>query len=150
MRALTPRSARHQRGSVLMLMPAAILIVIVLGAIAVDLSVVLLGERDAASLATAAANDAATAALDETRFRERGEFRLDEARARQIARSAITGSSTELADLDVDVRVVEVGGEPAVRVTVRGVVEYIFAKALPGVDTTVDVEASATAVARPG
>jgi D-alanyl-D-alanine carboxypeptidase len=59
-----------------MLMPAAVLIVIVLGSIAVDFAIVFLGEREAASLAAAAANDAATAVAEhvaesEERFVER-------------------------------------------------------------------------------
>ena len=133
-----------------MLMPAAVLIVILLGSIAVDFAIAFLGERELASLAAAAANDAATAAIDEALFRESGAFRIDEDRARRVARAALEGSSSELDDIDFEVRVVDVAGEPAVRVTVRGVVEYVFAKAIPGVDATVEVEASATAVARPG
>ena len=142
-------TGRTDRGSVLMLMPAAVMIVIVLGSIAQDFAVVFLGEREAASLATAAANDAAAAAVDEQGYRSSGEFRIDEQRARRgpggDALLVLRAPSVE-ADIDV----VTVGGEPAVVVTVRGTVDYVFARAIPGAPDGTQVEASATAVARAG
>jgi hypothetical protein len=133
-----------------MLMPAAVMIVIVLGSIAVDFAVVFLGEREAASLATAAANDAAAAAVDEQGYRSSGEFRIDEQRARRVALAAMHSSSSELRAVEADIDVVTVGGEPAVVVTVRGTVDYVFARAIPGAPDGTQVEASATAVARVG
>jgi hypothetical protein len=131
---------------VLLLMPAAVLIVIVLGAIAVDAAVVFLGEREASSLATAAANDAATA-IDDDVLRAGGGFVLDQDRARRIALAAIAGTSSDLDDLGVEVTFPTVDGETAVRVVVRGRVHHVFAQALPGADDTVAVSASATAIA---
>ena len=131
----------RERGSVLLLMPAAVLIVIVLGAIAVDATVVFLGEREASSLATAAANDAATA-IDDAVLRDGGGFVLDEDRARRVAASAVAGTSSGLDGLSVEVTFPTVAGEPAVRVVVRGEVDRILT---PG---SVTVSAAATAVAR--
>src|SRR3546814_17995499 len=65
-----------------MLMPAGALIVLLLGAIAFDMSVVFLRQREATSLAVALANDIATAALDEDHFRGTGEYRIDPELAR--------------------------------------------------------------------
>jgi hypothetical protein len=132
-----------------MLMPAAVLIVIILGSIAVDFAVVFLGEREAASLAAAAANDAATA-VDEEPFRSTGELRLDEDRARRVAEATIDASSSVIDDLRYEVEVGTIAGEPAVTVTVSGTVAYLFAPALPGAPARASVEASATAVARQG
>jgi hypothetical protein len=146
---VTARTSRA-RGSVLMLMPAAVLVVIVLGSIAVDFAIVFLGEREAAALAAAAANDAATAAVDEQAFRDTGEYLLDEARARRVAEASLAASSSELDDVDVEVVVLFLGGEPAVTVRVRGSVTYVFAQAIPGAPAGARVEASATAVARIG
>ena len=140
----------RERGSVLLLAPAAVLVVVVLGAIAVDLSIVFLGEREAVSLAVAAANDAATAALNEDVFREHGTFELDEARARRIVVASLAAASTELEDIEFDITFPTVEGEPAIRVVVRGTVRYVFAPAIPGTPHRAAVEASATAVARPG
>jgi hypothetical protein len=145
-----PTPERAERGSVLMLMPAAILVVIVLGSIAVDFSIAFLGERELASLAAAAANDATTAGVDLERLRDDGTFVLDEDRVLAVVRSTIGGSSTEV---DLEPPVVEltfVDGEPAVRVTLRGTVDYIFARAIPGAPEQAEVEATAIAVARPG
>jgi hypothetical protein len=133
-----------------MLMPAAVLIVIVVGSIAVDFAIVFLGEREAAALAAAAANDAATAAVDEQVFRETGEYRLDEARARRVAEASLASSSSELDELAVEVVVMDIGGEPAVTVRIRGTVTYVFARAIPGAPDGARVEAVATAVARIG
>lgn len=139
-----------ERGSVLMLMPAAVLIVIVLASITVDFAVVFLGERELASLAGAAANDAATAGLDQERFRETGAFVLDPDRVGAVVHSTLAASSSEVRDITVTVSVTDVAGEPAVEVTLRGTVDYVFAPALPGASDTATVEATAVAVASPG
>jgi Flp pilus assembly protein TadG len=133
-----------------MLMPAAVLIMILLGSIAVDFAIAFLGERELASLASAAANDAATAAYDVERYREDGTFVLDLDRAEQIVADTLGASSTEV-DLEPPViEPVTIGGDPGFRVTLRGTVAYIFARAVPGLPETTEVEASAVAVAREG
>ena len=133
-----------------MLMPAAVLIVILLGSIAVDFAVAFLGERELASLAAAAANDAATAAFDAERFRDDGTFVLDLDRAEEIVASTIDASSTEVELQPPEVEPVTVDGRPGFRVTLRGTVDYVFAPAVPGLPETAEVEASAVAVAREG
>lgn len=134
----------------LLLMPAAVLVVLVLASIAVDFTIAFLGEREAASLAAAAANDAVTAAIDDERFRAGEGIHLDEDRARRIALDTLDASSTELDDVTVEVVTDVRDGEPAVTVTVRGTIDYVFAPALPGAPTEAFVEATATAVARTG
>ena len=147
---MTDRRRWAERGSVLMLMPAAVMIVIVLGSIAVDFAIAFLGEREALSLATAAANDAATAALDQDRFREAGEFVLDHDRARRVVDATLSASSSELHDVVVEVTFPVIDGTEGVRVVVSGTVDYVFARAIPGAPDGMAVEASATAVARVG
>lgn len=140
----------NQRGSVLLLVPAGVLVVIVLGSIAVDFGIAFLGEREVASLASAAANDAATAAVDQDHLRETGEFRLDADRAEAVVAATLAASSTEV---DLDRPVVElttIGGEPAVRVRLTGRVDYVFAPALPGAPDGTEVSAAAVAVAAVG
>jgi hypothetical protein len=56
-----------------MLMPVAVLVVLLLGAIAFDLSVVQLAHRDLLDIAASAANDAATSAR-QTAFRTSGQY----------------------------------------------------------------------------
>lgn len=150
MPAVNHRHRSGERGSVLMLMPAAVMIVILLGSIAVDHAIAFLGEREAAGLATAAANDAATAALDQDAFRATGEFRLDHDRARRVVEATLASSSSELHDVTVDITFPVIGGTEGVRVVVRGTVDYVFAKAIPGAPDGLVVESTATAVARVG
>lgn len=133
-----------------MLMPAAVLIMILLGSIAVDFAIAFLGERELASLASAAANDAATAAYDAERYREDGTFVLDIDRAEDIVATTIGGSSTEVDLEPPDVELVTVDGSPGIRVTLQGTVGYVFAKAIPGLPNRTEVEATAVAIAREG
>jgi hypothetical protein len=138
------------RGSVLLLVPTGVLVVVVLAAIAVDTGVALLGEREAAALAEGAANDAATAAVDEAAYRAGGEFRIDEARARRVVAGTMAATSSELEAVRVEVGFPVVDGQPAVQVTVAGTIDTVFARALPGGPEGFEVEATATAVAAVG
>jgi hypothetical protein len=130
-----------------MLMPAGVLVVLLLGAVAFDLSLVFLRQRQASSLAVDVANDVATAALDEGAFRADGEFRLDPERAGRLAVELVAAS--DLAPVVEDVSVQVLGDdEVSVRLVVR--VDYVFARALPGPVDGTEVTAAATAVAAAG
>ena len=124
-------------------MPAAVLIVLVLGAIAVDLTAVQLRQRDAVSAAASAANDAVTYGLDETALRRGDGYHLDPARAH----AAVTDSLRDQG-LDDDLAAppqVTITGPDTVTVTVWVRVPHIFAAALPGGLHTTTVRATATA-----
>jgi len=143
----SPRPTGRQRGSVLMLMPAGVLIVLLLGAISFDLSLVFLRQRQASGVAVDLANDLASAALDEATLRGSGAFVLDPRRAEDLAASFVGGSdvASQLTSLEV-----EVIGADRVRVTIILWVDYVFAKAIPGAAEGTSVTAQATAVASPG
>lgn len=136
----------RERASVLMLMPAGVLVVLLLGAIAFDLSLVFLRQRQASSLAVDVANDIATAALDEDVFRRDGSFRLDPDRADELGVDLVALSDLEDLVEDVEVQLLD-PESVSVRVVVR--VDYVFARAIPGAanGTTVTASATATAVA---
>ena len=138
---------RDDRASVLLLVPAALLIVLVMASIAVDMSLVHLRRRQAYDLAAGAANDAVTAAADEGSLRAGG-YRVDPDRAQQVVERIVAAS-----DLAPDV-----AAPPTVRVTGDSVAvevslyaDYIFAGVIPGTPdgTTVTASASATAAAGP-
>lgn len=137
---------RAQRGSVLMLMPAGVLVVLLLGAIAFDLSLVFLRQRQATSVAVDVANDVATAALDEAGFRAGGEFRLDPRRADELGRHLVLSSDLGTDVVDV---VITVAGADRVEVVVVVAVDYVFARAIPGVASRTTVQGRAVAVAMP-
>lgn len=140
------RDRSRTRGSVLMLMPAAVLVVLMLAAISVDLSLVFLRQRQASSVAVDIANDLASAAFDHEAFRATGHFTLDEARARRLGRRYLDASDLAGTVTRFDV---EVLAPDAVRVAITVRVDYLFAKAIPGAadGTTVTAHATATAVA---
>ena len=127
-----------------MLMPAGVLVVLLLGAIAFDLSVVFLRQRQASSLAVDVANDLATAALDEGAFRSDGTYRLDPDLADQLAEKIVGASDLHNEVLDVEVNVLS---PDSVEVRVVVAVDYVFAKAIPGTPDGTTVEATATALA---
>ena len=138
---------RVDRASVLLLVPAALLIVLVMASIAVDMSLVHLRRRQAYDLAAGAANDAVTAAADEGSLRAGG-YQVDPDRAQQVVERIVAAS-----DLAPDV-----AAPPTVRVTGDSVAvevslyaDYIFAGVIPGTPdgTTVTASASATAAAGP-
>jgi Flp pilus assembly protein TadG len=134
----------EQRGSVLMLMPAAVLIFLVLGALCVDFGAVYGGQRELSNAAAAAANDAASQAIDVAHYYATGELRLVPARAWAVAEAAVAAH-----DLDrLDAHVVDVVvGDGTVTVRLGGRVAFLFAKAVPGGRDGMVVEASAEAEA---
>ena len=140
-------SRRGSRGSVLMLMPAGALIVLLLGAIAFDLSLVFLRQRQASSLAADVANDLASVALDVPTFRESGVFELDPIRADSLGRALLDAS--DLSD-ELTSATITITGSDTVTVRVTVSVDYVFAKAIPGADDGTTVTANATAAATPG
>ncbi len=137
-----------QDGSVLVLMPAAVLVFIILGALALDAAVVFMAERELAGAAAAAANDAVTRALDEGEFYDRGCVVLVPAVAADVVRASV--AAKRLADAGISVGQPEVAVTDGARVTVtlRGRAPHLFAKALPGGPSTAAVSATATATAR--
>lgn len=136
---MTPRSQAHPRrrltamrdarGSVLMLFPAGVLIVLVLGAIAADSAVVFLGERELAAAAAGAANDAVTYGLDEAEFRTSGRVRVDQNLAREIVWDRL---SAQDATFDLAPVRIEFPDEVTIVVTVSGSAPRLFGAALPG------------------
>ena len=118
---------RTERGSVLMLMPAAIVIVLLLGAIAVDSAIVYLEQRQAYDVAFDAANDAAGAGLDRDIARTTGELVYDPGRVREIA--AGTVAATEMEGVTLAAARVDQG---RIEVVVDVRVQRLFSQAFGG------------------
>ena len=142
---LVRRRAHRDRGSALMLVPAGFLVLLMLGAIAFDYSHVYLGQRQLASSAEAAANDAVTYAVDEAAFRSGDGYRLDPALVEEAVTQSLAAHG--ISGVRVDAPVVELLSPTRVRVTLTGTVDHVFAKAIPGVAHEARVHASATAEA---
>ena len=120
---------QRMRGSVLFLFPVGLIIVLLLGAIAVDLGNVWLQQRRLADAADSAANDAVTFGVDQGALRTGGELVLDPARVRTaVDRSvrahdlpAATGAPAVAIGSDAD-------GDPTIEVRLDGEVDLIFGR----------------------
>jgi hypothetical protein len=132
-----------------MLVPAAVLVLVVLGAIAVDSAVVFLAQRDLANRTAAAANDIAGATTTDASFYRSGQITLDVDRGRRLVHTVFSdarrpagytawaGEVTSLSDRTIDVHA-------------WAEVRCVFAGAIPGMSHTVRVTAHSTASARGG
>ena len=133
----------------LLLFPAAVLIVVVLAAIAVDSAIVFLGQREVANAVSAAANDAAGEGVGNRAFYQGGRIDLDPSTVRRVAVDHVVAAldGSRFAGLRVDVDVAPAtspGCPPVVRVRARASVSSLFAAALPGDGGQVQVTATAT------
>jgi hypothetical protein len=139
------RAHVQDRGSVLMLVPAGLLIVLVMASIAVDMALVQLRQRQAHDLAAGAANDAATAAADQAALRT-GDVLVDGDRAQAVVAQIVAAS--ELAPQVVGTpRVSVAGGRVEVEISLYA--DHIFAGVVPGAPDGLTVTATASAVAEP-
>jgi Flp pilus assembly protein TadG len=129
-----------------MLVPAGVLVLIILGAIAVDFSIAFLGQRELTSAAAAAANDAASQVSDAS-FYHRGELEIDKARVAQAIDASI--ARREAAGVQITARDVTVSGNQ-ICVSLRGEVPYLFARALPFIQARATVTGQAAVTAAQG
>ena len=126
-----------------MLVPAGVLVVVLLGAVTVDLSAAHLAQRRLVQVTERAADDAA-GMLDRDALRAGGPLRTNPDAARELAQMHI--ASLEVPGLQsrwVDVTVSPGGDEVSVRsgATVR----RLFGQGVPGVASTYEITARATA-----
>ena len=132
-----------EAGSALALVPAGFLVIILLGGIALDSAVTYLGQQQLHDALTAAANDAAGAAMDNASFYRQGRVVLDPASAAMIVcRTVEAQRFSQLHDVQV---LVETRG-PDINVRGSAVVDGVFGRAIPGFATRT-VRASVDAVA---
>lgn len=144
--AKRPASAPDGDGSVLLLVPAGVLVLFVLAAIAVDFSLAFLGQRELSAAAAAAANDAAGAAVSDAAFygASTGDIALDGRRAQHVAAEAVTRRRPT--GVTITHVVVRTHG-PRVCVAVTGRVPYLFAPIVPGLPRAAEVRGEAVATA---
>ncbi len=146
---MTRSPNQEDHGSVLILVPAGILVLLVLASIAIDSALVHFAQRDLAHRTAAAGNDIAGVAVDDVAFYDgEGTITLDQEQADAYIRAAFAperlpkGYSSWLA-------IAETRGSSVV-VSATAEVELIFAKAIPGVAHAATVEARSIASARGG
>ena len=119
---------RRDRGSVLFLYPVGFLIVLMLGAIAVDLGNVWMQQRRLADAADSAANDAVTYGVDQGVLRATGDLELSEARIDDIVVVSVAGQGLPAEATITDSSGTVIGGVPAVTVTIESRADLIFGR----------------------
>lgn len=137
----TRHPIKAERASVLMLMPAAVLIMIILGALAVDRAVIFAAQRELVSTAQAAANDAAGLSVDIDQLRTGGNIEVD---AESIGDAV--GLATRAVEPGTRVSWELQGAVVVVRL--ERDVHLIFAQGIPGAAGTQTVMAVGTAELR--
>jgi Flp pilus assembly protein TadG len=140
----------RQRGSVLLLFPAGVLIVLVLSAITVDTSIAFLAQRELANATAAAANDAASRAIDSDAFYEGDRLELDPDAVAAVAEERVRLALDGTRHRGLQVRAVATppmgpGCPWTVQVSASSRVAYVFAKALPGGPDEAAVRATSVA-----
>ena len=125
-----------------MLVPAAVLVLFVLGALVVDSAAVWLGQRQLQNAAAVAATDAVSA-VDSHAYYSSGAVVLDPAAASRVALASLSAES--LSDVTISgAPTVQVQGRQ-VCVSLAGTVRPIFGRALPGFGGPRTVHARSTA-----
>lgn len=133
--------AQRQSGTVLLLMPAAVLIILVLGAIAVDVGLGAVRARELRAVAASAANDT-LAALDVGALRADGELVIDRSRAVQIIEEAIAHGPLPDAAIEGMTIGQDALGRPEVVLRLGLDVDLILTPALPMAPDRIHVSAT--------
>lgn len=149
---MSPRPDR-ERGSALLLFPAALLIMVALAAITVDSAIAFMAQRQLVNATAAAANDAATEALSDRAFYEGDRIELSSAavesvavdRVFQLVDPARHHGLTVTADATPPAGA---GCSWTVRVSASSRVDELFGRALPGSSGQTAVRAQSTASPR--
>jgi Flp pilus assembly protein TadG len=148
-----PPLPEGERGSTLLLFPAALLIMLALAAITVDSAIAFLAQRQLMNATAAAANDAATEALSDRAFYEGDRIELSPSTVETVAVDRVF----QLVDaarhhgLTVTAEAAPPAGAGCswtVRVSASSYVDELFGKALPGSSGQAAVRAESRASPR--
>jgi hypothetical protein len=136
-----------EAGNTLLLVPVGVLILLILGAIAVDFAVIYTGQREVAHVSAGLANDAA-GAIDEATFFADGTSVIDLGRARDVVAQVVANRHDDT--FRIACPGVRAPAPDRVEVACTGEVDLIFSPAIPGTAGSVTVRASSTARAAGG
>lgn len=113
-----------------MLVPAMLLVLLCLGSIAIDMSLVHGAHRSTHRIASAAADDAA-AMIDTTYLQQTGELRIDPASARRMAIAQVAAMDPPGSPVGPPTVAVDPSGA-VVTVTLTVDVDHVMLRAVPG------------------
>ncbi|MFN8050554.1 MAG: pilus assembly protein TadG-related protein [Acidimicrobiales bacterium] len=138
---MNARSSRSERGTTLLLFPAAVLVLMILAAIAVDMSSVQLARRELFRTASQAADDGA-AMVDQAALRRGDGVHIDRGAAERVVRFEMAAARLPGTLREVGVTVDDARG--VVTVTATMDVRRVFGRVVPSSPSTdrVDVHVS--------
>ncbi|HWI04438.1 MAG TPA: hypothetical protein VNT52_11560 [Acidimicrobiales bacterium] len=142
-----------ERGSTLLLFPAALVIMLALAAITVDSAIAFMAQRQLTNATAAAANDAATEALSDRAFYEGDRIELSAAAVESVAVDRVFALVDPARHHGLSVTAeafppAAAGCSWTVRVRASSRVDELFGKAIPGSSGQVAVHAQSTAAPR--
>jgi len=124
-----------------MLLPAGVLIVLLLAAVAVDRAIVFADQRELVATAQAAANDGAAVGADPRALRTGAPLRFDRQRVDAAIRDVVALAEDPEHPIELAWRL---DGDEVV-VTLRREVRHLYTQAVPGADDVTEVRAVARA-----
>jgi uncharacterized membrane protein len=123
-------SVHAERGSALILMPAVVIVLLILGAIAVDSSIAYLGHRQLQDFTASVADQAAAGALDQGSFYNGGTLRLDPSLVGGIVQQAWTAQNGSGGLTITSVTPAYSPDDRTVTITATGTVHDVFGPAV--------------------
>jgi len=141
------------RGSTLLLFPAAVLIMMALAAITVDSAIAFMAQRELVNATAAAANDAATKALSDGAYYEGDRIELSPIEVEAVATDRVLAVVDTARHHGLQVRAIALppvaaGCSWTVTVSASSRVDELFGGAMPGSRGQVAVRAASTASPR--
>ncbi|HEV2758645.1 MAG TPA: hypothetical protein VGV86_03660 [Acidimicrobiales bacterium] len=142
-----------ERGSTLLLFPAALLIMVALAAMTVDSAIGFLAQRQLLNATAAAANDAAAEAVSDSSFYEANRVELSPSAVEAVALARVYALVDQARHHDLVVTAeaaapASAGCAWTVRVFASSRVDELFGKAMPGSSGEVAVRAQSVASPR--
>ena len=131
------RGRTLERGSIVVLMPATVLVVVLLGAMALDRAQLVMAQRDDVDTAQEAATEAAAAGVSLDHLRRTGEIRYDPRLIERAVAHATSDSPEDVVRWWVD--------GPVVWVRIERTVDVIVGSPVTGRDRRTSVHATASA-----
>ncbi len=134
----------RERGSTLLLAPIALLIVMMLGAVTLEVGAMHLRQRQLHDLATTIANDAATVGFDVDEFRTSGTITIDGGAAQSVIGPSIAIS--QIPEARPAGFAVTSGAEPLVEVNLSLTHEFVLGQLIWGASTELTANGEAALV----
>ena len=144
MSELRRRPESAERGSTMLLAPIALLIVMMLGAVTLEVAAMHLHQRQLHDLATSIANDAATVGFDVDQFRTDQSITIDSSAAQSVIGPSIAISN--LPEARAEGFTVLPGAEPSVQVDLAVTHEFVLGQLIWGTATELTASGQAALV----